>query len=371
MRSFAWRFLTEVSEMAGKSKFKVCSECGVPRRISKENLWLNNGKIVEKKNPSHGMIFIENENILAVFETIESLLGFSIERIIVESERKQAYDYVDNFVPDILKKIVRRIPFDLSSKKVTSQGQLMGYGDIRVVSKRIKHDGGDFFKLGVRNMWFPAAFTGIVAGSLEALMGTDFDVTCKEVSPGYHEVLASVFTSPREFEERLPVPEYSNKQGDTGLERCGACGGPRELGGFEWRMDDGIIVNRSTGQRMILVGPAEFETIFVELANELGEDITRMVIEAQRRFVKSGSFAAGDSREPGRLGKQLALRGLGNLREMGWADGQLRLRLENPCLTPALIGMALGLFELSTGRDGEVEWSQADDGDLTVEIKPV
>lgn len=212
--------------MAGKSRVRTCSECGVPRRISKENLWLDNGKIIEKKNPSHNMIFIENDNILGVFKIIEDILGLPIERIIIESERKQAYDYVDHFVPDILKKIARKVPFDLSSRKVTSQGQLMGYGDIKVVSKRIRHDGGDYFKLGVRNIWFPAAFTGIVAGSLEALMGTDFDVTLEEVSPGYHEILASVFTSPRELAERLPVPEYSNKRGTWASNVAGPAAGP-------------------------------------------------------------------------------------------------------------------------------------------------
>lgn len=129
-------------------------------------------------------------------------------------------------------------------------------------------------------------------------------------------------------------------------------------------------MNRSTGQRMILVGPAEFESIFVELENELGEDITKVVIEAQRRFIKSGSFAAEDSRKPERLRKHLALRGQGNLREMEWVDGRLRLRLENPSLNSLLIGLALGLFELAAGRDGEAEWSLADDGDLTVEIRP-
>jgi hypothetical protein len=31
-------------------KIKLCSECGVPLRITKENIWQSNGKIVERKN---------------------------------------------------------------------------------------------------------------------------------------------------------------------------------------------------------------------------------------------------------------------------------------------------------------------------------
>jgi hypothetical protein len=131
-----------------------------------------------------------------------------------------------------------------------------------------------------------------------------------------------------------------------------------------------MIRNRRNGQRMILTGPGEFEIIFKELEKELGEDITQVAIEAQRGYTKDGPFSAEDTRETASLRAQLALKGFGNLRESEWAGGRLRLRLENPCLNPIFIGLALGLFELSTGSDGEAGWELAEDGDLTVEISP-
>lgn len=353
------------------AKFKVCSECGVPRRIIKENLWLSNGRIVERKNRSHSMLFFENDNILGVFENIEKILGVSIGRIIEASERKQAYDYIDHFIPSLAKKTVRKLPFDPMSAKITSQAQLMGYGDIEVLGKSLKHDGHDYYKLGVRNVWFLDAFTGIVAGSLEALMGVKFSVTREEVSPGYYEFLASALTVPPVLEDRLPMPVYPDKPGETGLPHCRTCGGPERLSDYQWRMDDGVIAGRTTGARMILVGPAEFEAIFSELEYELGQDITQVIIEAQRRFAKGGHMAVEDPADMKKLRRQMALRGLGNLVEMGWSGGGMRLRLENPCLVLLLVGMAQGLYELSTGRDGVVEWSVAEDGDLTIEIQPV
>ncbi|MBN2028217.1 MAG: hypothetical protein JW854_15820 [Actinobacteria bacterium] len=351
-------------------RIRICPECGVPRRISKENLWLNNGKIVERKNPAHRMIFIENDSITGVFRTIEEIIGVSIERIIVESQRKLSYDYVSHFVPGLIIKLVRLTHIDISSRSTALQGQLMGFGDIEIIGKRLRGDEGDFMKLGVRDAWFPAALAGIAAGALEALIGKDCTATYEETSPGYHEFTTTISAREKEFEERLPLPQYSNKPGDIELGRCGRCGGPGALRDFEWKIGPGVIVNRKSGQRMVVSGPGEHETIFNELEKELGEDITRVAAEAQRRFVKNGPFTAEDTRDLEGFRTRLALRGLGNLREMEWKGDRLRLRLENPCMHPILIGLAHGLFELASGGEGEVNWEAAGDGDLTVEVSP-
>jgi hypothetical protein len=351
-------------------RIKICPECGVPRRITRENLWLSNGKIVERKNPAHRMVFIENSSITGVFETIEEILGVSIEHIIVESERKLSYDYVFHLVPAMVRKFVRVTHIDISSRKTAMQGQLMGFGDIEILEKRLKGDEGDYIKLGVKDVGYPAVFSGIAAGALEALIGKECEATYKEISPGYHEFTTSISTVDKELEERLQMPEYSNKPGNIELRRCGICGGPKDLVDFEWKIGPGVIVSRRSGQRMVLGGPGEFETIFDELAKELGEDITRIAAESHKRFVKGGPFMTEDLRDMEGLRIQLAIRGLGNLTEMEWAGGRLRLRMENPCLNPILIGLAHGLFELDSGRDGEVSWEAATDGDLMVEVSP-
>jgi hypothetical protein len=124
----------------------------------------------------------------------------------------------------------------------------------------------------------------------------------------------------------------------------------------------------STSPDLGVGGAGEFEIIFNEMEKELGEDITKVVIEAQRRFAKGGSYFVEDAHNPATFRTQLAIRGMGNLQEMDWAERRLRLLVENPCLHPLLIGTALGMFELSKQCEGEAEWTLAEDGDLSVEI---
>ncbi|HEY5532250.1 MAG TPA: hypothetical protein VIK22_09655, partial [Candidatus Anoxymicrobiaceae bacterium] len=88
---------------------KLCSVCGVAKRVNKEHEWLDDGTIVQKENRDHRMIFIETENIASTFSGAEAIINMSIERIIVEAKRRATFDFVDHTLPGIVKAIVRLV----------------------------------------------------------------------------------------------------------------------------------------------------------------------------------------------------------------------------------------------------------------------
>jgi hypothetical protein len=347
---------------------KVCRICGATKGLTRNHIWLDNGTIVERKKPSHRMIFIENENILEVFKLIEEIVGLSLEKIVIESQRKATYDYVNSILPDMVKKVMRVTSYRPVVRNLTMLGRTLGLGDVSLLDMRIKGKDGDFVKLGIRNAFFLPSFCGMVTGAMEVVSGRDCSVSYQETSPGYFEVTTFVSTHPKELVERLPWRAYANKPGGAALEKCPGCGGPKALSSYEFDLDAGVILKKASGRRMIIDGPAEFEAILDELERELGEDIPRVLVEAQRRFVKGGFYDAGEVQEIGSFRDHLALRGLGNLKEVSFDDGRLRMHLENPCLHLLLVGLAQGLFELVFDCEGTVEWELAGDGDLFVEV---
>jgi hypothetical protein len=347
---------------------RSCPECGVPKRFTRAHRWLDNGTILEKRSTAHRMVFIECDNTAGVFGRIEEMLGLSIERLINESVGRLTYEYVNNIVPGVVLKLFRMTSIKPLAANVAGLGRIIGLGDVELLSMRIKGDEGDHVTIGGRNLYYLPAYCGMVMGAMEALSGQECSMTYNETSPGYYEVTTHVSTHPLELRERFQWPEYTGKPGDIALERCNRCGGPQELSAYEWNMDDGMIVRRSDGRRMLIDGPAETDAIFTELEKELGGDIPRVVIAAQRDFTKSGLHSPDEIEDIETLRRILAFRGLGNLREMERSPERLRLRIENPCMHLLLVGMAQGLFELATGRDSEVDWSLADDGDLSIEI---
>lgn len=348
---------------------KTCGVCGAPKKLTGNHKWLSGGIIVEKNNPSHRLIFIENDNILEVFKLLEELVGLSLERLVIESQRKATYDYVDNIVPGLARKIMRVTSYKPIVRNLIDLGRVLGLGDISLLEMRIKRAEGDFVKLGVRNMFFMPAFCGTVAGAMEVVTGHDCSVSYEEVSPGYYEVTTFVSTHPKELVERLHLREYSSKPGDAVLEKCPGCGGPKILADYGFDLASGVISRRASGRRMVIDGPAEFEAILDELERELGEDISQILIEAQRRFVTMGFYDTDEVQDIGMFRDHLALRGFGNLKDISFDEGRLRVHLENSCLHLLLVGLVLGFFELVFKREGHVEWELAADGDLIVEVK--
>ena len=204
---------------------------------------------------------------------------------------------------------------------------------------------------------------------MEAIDGREIAVSCEEKSPEEYELTGRISSHPVELRERLQLKQYTFKPGDIDLEKCIACGGPKILSEYSWRLDRGVIENRESGRRMILIGPATQEAILDELTQELGDAIPQAAMEAQRHLVASGFFSSEEIRGAGDFRTQFAYRGLGNLREIDLDRDHLSLRLENPCLHQMVVGLVQGLYEQAFGTRGEVAWEITGDGDLAVDVR--
>lgn len=349
-------------------RIRLCGECGVPKRFTREHMWLHNGTIVQRKNPDHRMIFIENENIQSTFRGVEEIIGMSIERIIVEAKRRATYDFVDHMLPGVVKTVVRMVGVRPVVNNVTALGMVMGYGDVRLDTLRRVHGKGDYVVIRCRELYSLPLFSGDIAGTFNAVDRREVGVSSEKVGPDEYLITGHITPHPLELQERLQTKEYSRKQGDIALESCPACGGPKALSLYRWHTDRGVILARETGRRMVAMGPASLDAIVGELEKELGDTIPRVVVEAQRRFVRGGFYTVEEAKTQEGLREALALRGMGNLREIKWQADSLYFRIENPCLDPVLVGLVQGIFEMVTGRDSEVEWEVEEDGDLVINV---
>ncbi|MDD3719421.1 MAG: hypothetical protein PHP28_12260 [Actinomycetota bacterium] len=349
-------------------KIKLCSECGVPRRFVKEHAWLGNGTIVQRENPDHRMIFIENENVQQTFRGVEEIIGMPIERIITEAKRRATFDFVDHMLPGTIKAIVKLVGVRLVVNNVTALGMVMGYGDVRLDSIRRVHGKGDYVVIRCKELYSVPLFGGDILGTFNAVDGRETGVTSEQIGPDEHLITSHITPNPLELQERLQAMQYTSKPGDIEFEPCPKCGGPMALSNYKWHTDRGVIISQISGHRMIATGPGSLDAVINELEQELGDTIPRVVVEAQKRFVRAGFYSIDEARSEESLREALALRGMGNLREIDWRDNGLGFRLENPCLVPVLVGLVQGIFEMVTRRDSKVDWEINGEGDLLVEV---
>lgn len=347
---------------------KLCPVCKASKRVIKEHEWMQDGTIVQRKNRDHRMIFIEAHNIASTFSGVEEIIGMSIEHIIVEAKRRATFDFVDHMLPGIVKAIVRLVGIKPVVRDISKLGSVMGYGDIKLAEIRRVHDEGDYATMNIKEPYSIPLFCGDVAGTFNATDRREVNITYDEKAPDDYEVTAHISNHPLALQERLQTRPYTHKEGNVQLERCPKCGGPMELSNYQWHLDRGVIENRTNGRRMALVGPASLDAIIEELESELGESIPQVIIEAQRRFIRTGFYSLDEIASEELFRMQLAIRGLGNLREVKWDQDRMRITLENPCLSVVIVGLVLGFFELASGREGKADWEFTDDGSMIVEV---
>lgn len=351
----------------------ACPECSVPSSFSAGQAWLDNGDIVQRSNENARMIFLECENLDPLFANMGDIIGFPVEELIQNITARGAAIYMERLIPDELKELIRArdMDFGFLIKAVTQYSHVLGYGKYEFVGMRYEGDAEDYYKQRVLKPFSIPVAAGNLAGVVAAAVGGEHSVTCEKISPELYEFTTGWTEYPDAIKDKLSLKGYEHRQGDLELERCAGCGCPAALSGFRWRLDEGIIENRQTGRRMAMLGAEFLDNVFDALESELGETIPTVVIEAQRRFTKTGFYSIEQVQNEEEFRTQLALRGLGNLRMIRMGTRGLRLRIGNAAAYLMVAGMAQGLFEMALDVDSHVEWELSRQGELLVEVRPV
>lgn len=347
---------------------EVCRDCGVPTYITSEHNWHSGGFIVQRRDPRHIIIFVESENLEELLKGIEEIIGVPIERIVVNARRRTAAAYMERVIPDELKKAVREKKLDIRPviEGMTGIGHVLGYGRFEVVDCRFQGDEDDFLLVRVEDPY--SVMLGCVdpVAAFEALVGEEMGVEHEQVGPNTYLIRGFRSRHPEEFRERLRMRRYEYGEGDFHYERCPSCGGPAFLSDFLWDLEKGVITHRETGRRMVFFAPSVLEAVFDELERELGEEIPRAVVEAQKRFTAGGFYRMKGDDPALDLKFQLALRGIGLLSEFEVSEDGVHIVMPNAAVPLMVVGLAQGLYEARYGKKSESRWKVGERGELEV-----
>jgi hypothetical protein len=351
-------------------ELKACPQCGVPEYISSEHQWLDNGDIVLRREPWYRMVFIECENLDPLWRGIEEIIGVSIEHIVVTAQRRAVRLYLSQFITKETSELIgmKRIDLRPLAEATGDIARLMGFGSFEYVDMRYELDDDDFYKVKVQEPFsLPMSVASFVA-DIEALSGRDQGGTCEEISPGVYNITSFPSEHMEELKERMWLQYYHHQRGGIELEKCASCEAPGALLEYQWHVERGVIENGLTKRRMVIMGYQNLDPIFQELEVELGEAVSSVVVEAQRRFTKTGFYSIDELSHYDEFRAQLALRGLGNLKEIDVNRKGLRMHLGNAVLPWIIVGLVQGLYEIAIDSESNVEWEYSAKGDLEVEV---
>ncbi len=352
-------------------KIKLCKKCGVPLRVSRSQVWHENGVITEKRSPDMRMIFYESEHLDYLFHLLEEIIGVPLEHIVVESKRRDVKEYTEGMIPGPLRRVVRYIGFKPIAGMLSRLGIAYGFGDIKLVESRRRFAEDDYLVMTVRNPHSLLFFLGENLGAWEAIDGRESVIDYQEIGENTYRCTVRIGRHPMELQERLERRRYPFKPGDIHYERCSHCGVPLEIAEYRWNLEDGVIIDPRRNMRMALFSPTGFEAILDDLEAELGEAIPEAVIEAQRRNVKEHmQESIYKGKEYLDFKRMLALNGLGYLSRFELSEEGLDVTIQNSCIQLLMVGMVQGIYELARGVEkSSCEWELVPDGDLNISVR--
>lgn len=366
-----------------------CGECGVPDIVGRELHWESNGIISLAESPHNRMVVFESNIIDNTLEGLEKMLGHSVEPLVVESRRRETRRFIersfpfevrntlllgeprssagDYFFGRTMSHSLDRMRRDISDR-VINVARAFGYGSV-VLQWEAEED-YPWRSLVISQPYSLPLWKADFLGTVEAFEGVDMTVIGERIGEDIYHFRVTPGEHPVALRERLRRRRrYPFKAGDMQFERCPACDVPRHISGYRWDPDKGTITASDTGRRVAFFGPLALEAVLDDLEAEYGPAVPEMVIDAQKRYVKS-RVDGGMAREVApRLKELVALRGLGYLAELDIGKGGLEVHMLNSCLHLFMVGLAQALVELANGKeDSRVSWKLEDDGDLHIKV---
>lgn len=352
-----------------------CKECGAPIYTRVFRQWNQDGTVTGRFSQGIRICHIEQGEINALVEGISGRIGYPIDRIVVEGERK-ASRAIMNETLSAGKGILGLFGRAWGGKPVTLKLSLavsrsVGNGAPEVLE--YKRSGK--LRLRVRGPFC----TPVVVGEIWGMFETLHSVTARaEWEPKDEHVMIDLekvrYGTFEEYPDRLELQKLATLPGKVEFDRCRRCGIPREVTrSIEWDLDRGIVTNKRTGRREVTIMVESLNAIIRELSGELGDEIPSMVQEIEQEYVSGvmkGVRPSNELEQYRSLLEELRVMGMGNPTEVEKVGEKLTVKIENPFCEPMLAGRVGGYYKALEGGKPKVTWTPDTEGFTIIEAEP-
>lgn len=343
--------------------YSRCSVCGVPKMVSRMNRWESNGTIVSRGDPRIRQVFYEADLLPELRRRISEGLGFPVNRIFYEAERNSVRIVIAALLQSQTIRLTLRIPpFKYGAVRFFNN---MAWMTGTASSRTVEYRSGKYGVARMRNPWDLDLMAAVVVGAFEALEGKPLRSFWKK-EDGEYLLRVEVTEYKPELSERLEVEFPPVKDGDYRHHRCPRCGVPLDIRHMEWREDEGLIIDKRRGIRMLNWEGFLLSLVARELIRELGDEVIPIIVDAERDYTLKmlddlGLTSTSEEARSDLLQEMLSLLplyGQGLATDVEYtAGGALRVWVENPYSEYFMAGRLAAFYEAMEGKRARVDWS--------------
>lgn len=349
---------------------KKCERCGFPVKLVRFADWRTDGTIfaTDRSGLVQQVACLESDEMESLFDEISARIGMPVDHFLVEAQKAVG----KALFAVMLARYIKYLPdsrffrpqwmFKLIFRVISKQLALIGFGWINLESYRA----GRYLVLRVRDPVLIPRTVGSALGFFESL--EKFPAARAEWHLEGNDLIIHLVRAEEEppDESRLDYEEVEPGNGVLSYEKCSACGAPLESARLmEWDLDTGVIRNRITGNREVLIAVQSIYAIEREFEKELGEEFSGILFEAQKKIARErlSGLDRGDMEAFwDEYLRTLALRGLGYPIGFDREKESISVEIVNAYNQVLYAAKCAAALEYLTGGPSEIAWEKREAG---------
>lgn len=345
---------------------RQCGDCAFPTRYAKLFEWRSDGTIVMKEKGAFlQLALLDADELQGLFDRLSEAIGFSVDHILVEAQRRVGKAILANkpmrfvkFIPR--SRVTRPEPAIRAMMQFAARDlKAIGFGDLKLDSYRA----GDHMTVRVRNACLAPRLAGSILGAYEVLEG--IPATVEYAWEGDTLVIRLARADEKDFgEERLYLEEPRGITGTVSYQRCVRCTTPLKAAKMlEWDFAGGRMLNKATGHREVMFAVQSLGALQRELASELGAEVRDTLYDAQLELAREslpGAVADGRGSFWDGYLRSMALRGMGYPSTFSSSEDSVDVTISNAYNQTLYAARLAAALEARTGARSEIDWKRRD-----------
>lgn len=363
------------------TRYLRCWNCGFPRAIGYFFHWYDDGTISPFMTRGLRAVILHTDMVNNLLDDVEKRYGVSIEKIAFNTQRS----VMESMLPVLTERIkVARFMLDFLPLKgggtttflaVARRGGFMA-GEI------VQYKPGKYFTVNVKYPFNMNLVTAMIVCAAEYFEGCNYNYSYEKKSESEYTMRLDAKRGKRDIVETTDLEALEPASGGMLQRRCTNCNVPLGVSAhFEAMESEGIIIDRHTESRVVIVEGRIFLILVSEISKETGIEQAQLLSETFKKWTLDNMGLLGLKARIRPLSSQeiekefekkladLPVFGLGCAIESIVSRSGVRVVVLNPFSPEIIGGMLAGIYEVLTGNKGRVTWEELDRGKVAFTVK--